>query len=450
MKVDPTLTFALTECNRSWGVVEMNLERPEYVSDLIVYLLDGLGVEYATLNPGATTRGIHESIVTYGGNQRPELITCCHEELAVAMAEGYYLATGRPQATLVHDIVGLQHASKAIYEAWLNHIPMIIIGGTGPLDASHRRPWIDWIHTAEVQAQLIRDYVKWDDQPQGAQSVVDSMLRAYQIAMTEPRGPVYLCFDVELQEARLPEGFPLPDLSRFRPSPSPSGNAEAIREAAQALLQAEWPVLIVEGLGRSPGGTEALQGLAELLGVPVLEHGSAYNLPNNHPLNLTGANAEVLKDADLVVTVGIKDVETVLKRVVTEPGSGASGYGRLFESLVPDNSKLVRIGLEDYGVKAWPSSYGRLMPADTSILGNGVQVVRELARICRESADSSVQGRAKSRSERAEKIHTGLYERLRTDLKGRLWAQTPTSPARPAAASAFILMAKEIEDWRLK
>ena len=174
----------------------MDLERPEYVSDLIVYLLDALGVEYVTLNPGATTRGIHESIVTYGGNQRPELITCCHEELAVAMAEGYYLATGRLQATLVHDIVGLQHASKAIYEAWLNHTPMIIIGGTGPLDASHRRPWIDWIHTAEVQAQLIRDYVKWDDQPQGAESVVDSMLRAYQIAMTEPRGPVYLCYNV--------------------------------------------------------------------------------------------------------------------------------------------------------------------------------------------------------------------------------------------------------------
>ena len=130
----------------------MTLGRPEYVSDLIVYLLNGLGVEYVPLNPGATTRGIHESIVNYGGNQAPELITCVHEELAVAMCEGYYLATGRPLATLVHNIVGLQHASKAIYEAWLNHTPMIIIGGTGPVDASHRRPWIDWIHTAQVQA----------------------------------------------------------------------------------------------------------------------------------------------------------------------------------------------------------------------------------------------------------------------------------------------------------
>jgi acetolactate synthase I/II/III large subunit len=152
----------------------MSLDNPEYVSDLVVYLLNRLGVEYVTLNPGATTRGMHESLVTYGGNVAPEVITCSHEEVAVAMAEGYYLATGRPQATLVHNIVGLQHASKAIYEAWLNNAPMIIIGGTGPLDSTHRRPWIDWIHTAQVQAQIVRDYVKWDDQPQGALSVAES------------------------------------------------------------------------------------------------------------------------------------------------------------------------------------------------------------------------------------------------------------------------------------
>src|SRR5438128_6205303 len=194
----------------------MRLEKPEYVSDLVVYLLNRLGVEYVTLNPGATTRGMHESLVTYGGNVAPEVITCRHEEIAVAMAEGYYLATGKPQATLVHNIVGLQHASKAIYEAWLNQVPMIIIGGTGPLDSTHRRPWIDWIHTAQVQGQIVRDYVKWDDQPQGALSVAESILRAYQIAMTEPRGPVYLCLDVELQESRLPEDFTMPDLDRYR------------------------------------------------------------------------------------------------------------------------------------------------------------------------------------------------------------------------------------------
>src|SRR5262245_31660194 len=291
-------------CKPQAEEASMSLEKPQYVSDLVVYLLHELGVDYATLNPGATTRGLHESLVTYGGNTAPEVITCCHEEIAVAMAEGYYLATGRPQATLVHDIVGLQHASKAMYEAWLNNTPMLILGGTGPLDATHRRPWIDWIHTAQVQAQLIRDYVKWDDQPQGALSVAESLLRAYQIAMTDPKGPVYLCFDVELQESHLPSDLQLPDLTRYRPPAVPAGNAEAIAEAAQALLAAEWPVLVVEGLGRTPGGSAALQSLVELLGLAVREQGAAFNLPNHDPLARTGANAEVLKEADLVVTVG--------------------------------------------------------------------------------------------------------------------------------------------------
>ena len=273
----------------------MSLARPEYVSDLIVYLLNELGVEYVTLNPGATTRAIHESVVNYAENKAPELITCCHEELAVAMGEGYYLATGKPLVVLLHDIVGLQHGTKAIYEAWMRNIPMIIMGGTGPLDVSHRRPWIDWIHTAQVQAQLVRDYVKWDDQPEGAQSVAESVLRAYQIAMTEPRGPVYLCFDVELQESLLPDGFQLPDVSRFRPPAPPSGDAEAIASAAKMLLEADSPVLIVDEMGRRPGGPEGVRALAELLGIPVITQGAAFSLSNRHPLNVTGANAEVLK-----------------------------------------------------------------------------------------------------------------------------------------------------------
>src|SRR3989454_6281892 len=151
---------------------------------------------------------------------------------------------------------------------------MIIIGGTGPLDSTHRRPWIDWIHTAQVQAQIVRDYVKWDDQPQGALSVAESILRAYQIAMTEPGGPVYLCLDVELQESRLPEGFVIPDPSRYRPPAPPSGNPEAIADAAKALREARWPVLLVEGLGRAPGGPEALQSRSE-------EHTSELQSPCN-------------------------------------------------------------------------------------------------------------------------------------------------------------------------
>jgi acetolactate synthase I/II/III large subunit len=431
----------------------MSLGKPQYVSDLVVYLLHELGVEYATLNPGATTRGLHESLVTYGGNKAPEVITCCHEEIAVAMAEGYYLATGRPQVTLVHNIVGLQHASKAIYEAWLNSTPMLILGGTGPLDASHRRPWIDWIHTAQVQGQLVRDYVKWDDQPQGALSAAESILRAYQIAMTDPKGPVYLCFDVELQESPLPADFQLPDLTRYRPPAPPAGNAEAIAAAAQALLGAEWPVLVVEGLGRTPGATAGLQSLAELLGIAVLEQGTAFNLPNRHPLNLTGANTEVLKDADLVVSIDVRDIEAVLKRPVSEPGivpaglpRTPSGYNRRYESLTSAGTKFVRIGVADYGVKSWPSSYGRLYPADVAILGDATQVLRELTRLCREGLTGAVQNRVTARSARAAKLQTSVYERFQKDLQERWWEQKPTSTARLAAE---VWEAIKSEDWVL-
>ncbi|HMH49646.1 MAG TPA: thiamine pyrophosphate-dependent enzyme, partial [Candidatus Acidoferrum sp.] len=349
--------------------------------------------------------------------------------------------------------VGLQHASKAIYEAWLNQVPMIIIGGTGPLDSSHRRPWIDWIHTAQVQGQIVRDYVKWDDQPQGALSVAESILRAYQIAMTEPRGPVYLCLDVELQESRLPEGFAIPDVARHGLAATPTGNAEATAEAAKLLRQARWPVLLVEGLGRTPGGPQALQSLSELLGAPVIELGSSFNLSNRHPLNLTGAREDVLKDADLVVAVGVKDLEAALKRPAPEAGGAASGlprgragYNRRYESVIADGTKLVRIGLEDYGIKSWTSSHGRLVPADVAILGSGAQVLRDLARVCQGEIDGDLRRRIQERTARAQEISTAADLRLRTDLKDRWWAQKPTSTARLAAE---IWDAIRGEDWVL-
>ncbi len=431
----------------------MSLGKPEYVSDLVVYLLNRLGVEYVTLNPGATTRGMHESLVTYGGNVAPEVITCSHEEVAVAMVEGYYLATGRPQATLVHNIVGLQHASKAIYEAWLNNAPMLIIGGTGPLDSTHRRPWIDWIHTAQVQAQIVRDYVKWDDQPQGALSVAESILRAYQIAMTEPRGPVYLCLDVELQESRLPDGFTIPDLSRYRPPAPPSGNPEAIADAAKALREARWPVLLVEGLGRAPGGPEALQSLSELLGIPVIEQGSPFNLSNLHPLNVSGASAEVLKDADLVLTVGVKDIEAALTRPEPEAGiipAGLprvpSGYNRRHQSIIREGTKLVRVGLQEYGIRSWTSSHGRLVPADIAILGSGPQVLREIGRLCESAMDGDLRRRVAERAARAQEIHAATATRVQKDLKERWWAQKPISTARLAAEIWETIRA---QDWVL-
>ena len=268
-----------------------------------------------------------------------------------------------------------------------------------------------------------------------------------------PRGPVYLCLDVELQESRLPEGFVIPDVARHGLAASPTGNAEAIAEAARMLRQARWPVLLVEGLGRTPGGPQALQSLSELFGAPVIELGSSFNLSNRHPLNLTGAREDVLKDADLVVAVGVKDLEAALKRPAPEAGGAASGlprgragYNRRYESVVAEGTKLVRIGLEDYGIKSWTSSHGRLVAADVAILGSGAQVLRDLTRVCQGTIDGDLRRRIDERTAKAQDIHTAAERRLRSDLKDRWWAQKPTSTARLAAE---IWDAIRGEDWVL-
>jgi len=123
-----------------------------YGSDLVVDLLKSLGIEYVALNPGSSFRGIHDSLVNYesGRQPNPEMVLCCHEEIAVAVAHGYAKATGKIMPAIVHNVVGLLHAPLAIYYAYIDRAPVFVIGATGPVDESVRRPFIDWIHTAAV------------------------------------------------------------------------------------------------------------------------------------------------------------------------------------------------------------------------------------------------------------------------------------------------------------
>jgi benzoylformate decarboxylase/acetolactate synthase-1/2/3 large subunit len=169
-----------------------------YGSDLVVDLLRAVGITHVALNPGATFRGLHDSLVNHGKGD-PELILTLHEEIAVALAHGYAKARGAPMAAAVHDIVGLQHASMAIFNAFCDRAPILVLGATGPMDAARRRPWIDWIHTALVQGTQVRDYVKLDDQPASVAAIPEALLRCWRLARTEPQGPVYLCLDAGLQ-----------------------------------------------------------------------------------------------------------------------------------------------------------------------------------------------------------------------------------------------------------
>ena len=158
-------------------------------SDAIAAVLREIGIPYLALNPGASYRGLHDSLVNYLGNNTPQMLLCLHEESAVAIAHGYAKASGKLMGAVLHSNVGLMHGSMAIFNAWCDRVPVLLLGATGPVDAAKRRPWIDWLHTSRDQGGLIRDYTKWDDQPASVAATQEALLRAAQIAQTAPCGP---------------------------------------------------------------------------------------------------------------------------------------------------------------------------------------------------------------------------------------------------------------------
>src|SRR6266849_3713703 len=217
-------------------------------SDAIAAVLRTLDIPFLALNPGASYRGLHDSIVNYLGNARPEMVLCLHEESAIAIAQGYAKVSGRMMGAVVHSNVGLMHASMAIFNAWCDRVPMLVLGATGPWDAAKRRPWIDWIHTASDQAALVRDYTKWDNQPASVPAAYEAILRAAQIANTAPRGPTYVNLDAGLQEAKIGALPPLPDAKRYR-APDP-------------VLSADWVDLagaLKEAWGADPVGAKVIK-----------------------------------------------------------------------------------------------------------------------------------------------------------------------------------------------
>src|SRR3954447_607748 len=224
---------------------------PRFGSDVIAETLRALDVPYIALNPGASYRGLHDSLVNHLGNERPQLLLCLHEESAVAIAHGYAKVTGKPLAVAVHSNVGLFHATMAIFNAWCDRMPVIVLGATGPVDAARRRPWIDWIHTARDQGAIVRNYVKWDDQPASPAAAREALLRAAWLAQTLPMGPVYINLDAEMQEAKLAEPLAPIDAARFMPQANPQASAEGIQQAAAMLKAAKHPVILMGRVSRS-------------------------------------------------------------------------------------------------------------------------------------------------------------------------------------------------------
>lgn len=304
-------------------------ERPEpsagnsvWGSDAIAELLRAQGFRWIALNPGASFRGLHDSLVNHLGNADPRMLLCLHENVAVSVAQGYAKAGGEPMAVALHSNVGLLNGSMAIFNAWCDRVPMMIIGATGPVDAAKRRPWIDWLHTVQDQGALVRPFVKWDAQPASVDAAFEAFLRADILMRAAPRAPVYVNLDAALQEQRLAEMPPIPDPARFRgPSPS-AATAAAIGQAAALLGAARRPVILAGRVSRDPAAWARRVALAERLSARVLASGNlGAAFPTDHPLFvgkpgsfLDSAGGEALREADVVLSLDWLDLAGTLKQ----------------------------------------------------------------------------------------------------------------------------------------
>ena len=275
-------------------------------ADFMVDIIKSLGIEYVAANPGSSYRGLHESVINYGGNKNPEFLTCCHEESAVGIAHGYAKIEGKPMAVFLHGTVGLQHAAMAIYNAFCDRVPIHMTVGNMS-DATLRRPGVEWDHSVQDAALLVRDFVKWDDAPISLPHYGESGVRAYKIAMTPPMAPVLLVSDSELQEKPIEEnaGLRVPKLTLASPAQGDSG---AVGETARLLVSAEHPLIITDRLARTPAGLTRLIELAELLQAPVVDQGGRMNFPTRHPLNQSIHGPALVGTADVILSLEVTDL----------------------------------------------------------------------------------------------------------------------------------------------
>jgi thiamine pyrophosphate-dependent acetolactate synthase large subunit-like protein len=341
-----------------------------YGSDYIAEMMRALGIEYVALTPGASFRGLHDSLVNHLGNTRPGMLLTLHEESAVAIAHGYAKVKRQPLGVILHSNVGLMHATMAIFNAYCDRVPMLIYGATGPMDANARRPWIDWIHTCTDQAALIRHFIKWDNQPASLPAAAEAMLRAAQIARTAPCGPTYVIFDSGLQEAKMSGPVALPDVHRFEPSQPPHPAPEAVRAVVAMLARAKRPLLLAGRVGRSLEAWENRIALAERLGARVLTDIKApAAFPTSHPLHaapvkyVVESTRKIIADADVILSLDWIDLAGTLRQV------WKSG---------PVAAKVIQVSLDSLVHNGWSMDHQGLPPADLNLLAEPDAAVTSL------------------------------------------------------------------------
>jgi acetolactate synthase I/II/III large subunit len=310
-------------------------------SDFMVDVIKAVGIDYIAVNPGTSFRGLQESLVNYGGNSKPELITVNHEGIGATIAHGYFKAAGKPMAVLVHGAVGTQHLPMAVYSAWCDRVPMIVLIGNHNEPAERGGP-TDWYHSAQDVPSILRDFTKWDDTCYSLQQFSESMARACKIAMTPPMGPVVLAIDTRMQEEPI-TGRP-PRMPVLSPTVPPQADLNALRQIADWMVAAKNPVIVAGRVAHNQAGIDLLVELAELLQAGVVDQRNRVNFPTSNPLSAG--------------SVGEADVILGLELTGAAPGAGQPG------------KRVATIGTGDLLISRNVQDFQRYAPVDLSVAGD--------------------------------------------------------------------------------
>ena len=408
----------------------------DYGSDVVVDLLARLEVPYVALNPGASFRGLHDSLVNRPG--APEVILCTHEKLAIQIAHGYAKASGRMMAACLHDTVGLLHGSLGIFSAFLDRVPVLVMGGAGPMDTARRRPWVDWTHTSLVQGNAVRDFTKWDDQPASVEAFPEAFARAGRVARQEPAGPVYIALDAELQEQALSRPVPMPTAAHMAPASRMGADPAALAAAAAALVEAERPAILTAYAARDPRAFEWIPQLAELLGAAMIDDGYRLNLPNRHPL--TQVMGDALSDADLVLLLDVKDPSPILGQVDKST--------RTIEPRTQPGTRIVDIGFNELHTSAWVQHHGSLTAADIAVTADTSIALPELIELVESLRAAEGPGRTAARTARRDALAARSAAR-RAGWAADAAARRDQRPVAPPRLAAEVWEVIREHDWVL-
>jgi acetolactate synthase I/II/III large subunit len=412
MRIAAAETAAPNELPRIGGVAG---------SDFMVDVIKSLDIKYMPSNPASSFRGLHESLIDYGGNKMPEFLTCTHEESAAGMAHGYFKAAGKPLMTLCHGTVGLQHATMAIYNAWCDRVPMIVVGGND-LDAAHRPPGVPTFHSAQDINAIVRDYTKWDDTPVSLQHFAQSFVRAYKIATTPPYGPVAISLDAGLQQEPITQNGEKLYIPRYVPTSPPQGDTGAVQEAARLLANAQNPVIVVDRAARTENGMRLVVQLAEALQAAVVDQGGRMNFPTTHYLRRAPT---AVNNADVIIGMELSDYWGTVNSYTD---NGEHGIG-VNTSKIRPSTKLISISSVDLNTKSNYQDLQRFQTIDVQMAADAEATLPALIEAVKAAIPNDRKAAIEKRREDARKAFAETKERTR-QAAALAWDASPVSTAR--------------------